>query len=82
MVWVIVAHSEGELRGVISPELGPREVGKWCAEMADAGCTLQPCADEASYEALLDTLNANATRTRSVGGEFDKEPPSIQKVQA
>lgn len=64
MAWAIVAHSEGKFRGVISPELGPREVGKFCAEMTDAGCTLQPVADEASYLVLLDTLNANATSAR------------------
>jgi hypothetical protein len=57
MTWAIVAHSEGALRGVMSPDhFTHTELGDFCVEMALAGCTLQPVADEDSYIVLLSTL--------------------------
>jgi hypothetical protein len=65
MDWALVAHKDGELRGVISPELGLTEVGKFLAEMCADGCSITSTKDEAAYHALLATMGQSDDRTNA-----------------
>ena len=54
--WAIVAHKNGRLGGIISPECGKREVAKFCGEMGANGYTITPLPTEREYLAFIKPL--------------------------
>jgi hypothetical protein len=52
-VWAFVAHKPGRIGGVISPELGKKQVSKFCGDFAAKGYSITPVYDREQYNAML-----------------------------
>jgi len=54
--WAIVAFKDKHFGGVISPELGTKQIRTFCGEFASDGYTIKPVYDRAEYLTFLESL--------------------------